>query len=239
MDEAGSGLSGIKAVLIDLDGTLMDTVPDLAAAANRMRHEHGLPPLPVERIAQFIGKGADVLIHRALTDDLIGRVDEDIQTRARLSYYRHYHEINGMEAVVYDGVPEALQRLRETGAKLSCVTNKPREFTLPLLDRSGLAEWFEVVVAGDDVKEPKPHPALLLLACKRLDISPGSALMIGDSINDAQAAHAAGMRVLLVETGYNEGESLETLKGEPGVEAIVPTLLYAAEFISERISKTP
>ena len=234
MDEAGQVLSCITAVLIDLDGTLMDTVPDLAAAANRMRLEYGLPPLPIDRIAQFIGKGADVLVHRALTDDPDGQVDEATQTRGRLSYFRHYHELNGMEAVVYEGVPEALQLLREAGLKLACVTNKPREFTLPLLDRSGLAEWFTVVVAGDDVREPKPHPGLLLAACERMGVSPGSALMIGDSSNDALAAHAAGMRVVLVETGYNEGESLEKLKDEPGVEAIVPTLFLAAQFITER-----
>jgi phosphoglycolate phosphatase len=108
------------------------------------------------------------------------------------------------------------------------VTNKPREFTLPLLERVGLAPWFEAVVAGDDVREKKPHPALLLAACERLALSPAQVTMIGDSVNDALAARAAGCPVLLVETGYNEGEPVSTLAGEPGVDAIVPSLVDAA-----------
>lgn len=209
----------------------MDTVPDLAAASNRMRRDFGLPPLPVDRIAQYVGKGTIVLIHRSLTDDLDGRVDEAALARGRESFYGHYHELNGRETVVFEGVSEALRMMSEAGLKLACVTNKPREFTVPLLERLDLADWFSAIVAGDEVKEPKPDPALLLEACRRLGCAPREALMIGDSVNDVLAAHAAGMKALLVETGYNEGKSLDTLLKEPALERIVPTLLDAAKHV--------
>jgi len=218
----------LQGVLIDLDGTLMDTAPDLAAAANAMRAEAGLPPLPEARVAAFVGKGADVLVHRALTDDPDGQASDEDFARGRRAFYAHYHRYNGIQAIVFDRVPEALAALRAAGMRLACVTNKPREFTLPLLERVGLAPWFEVVVAGDDVREKKPHPALLLAACERLSLAPAQVTMIGDSVNDALAARAAGCPVLLVETGYNEGEPVSSLAGEPGVDAIVPTLVDAA-----------
>lgn len=225
----------LVAVLIDLDGTLMDTAPDLAWAANRTRGDFGLPDLPLARIAAFVGKGADVLIHRALTDDLEGRVELPVLEQARTCFYRHYHAVNGAETVVFEGVAEALRQLREAGLQLACVTNKPREFTIPLLERVGLAQHFAVVVAGDDVRATKPDPALLLTACDRLGVAPPAALMIGDSINDVLAARAAGMGTVLVQTGYNEGVPAATLRGEPGVEAVVPTLLAAARGLIARL----
>ena len=226
--------SPLSGVLIDLDGTLMDTAPDLAAAANRMRADFGLPPLPVERIAAFVGKGAEVLVHRALTDDLDRKADPDAFARGRSSFYAHYHAENGVQAVVFDGVVEALSQLRAQGLKLACVTNKPKEFTAPLLEKMALAPRFAAVVAGDEVREKKPHPALLLEACRRLGLEPAAVLLIGDSVNDAQAARAAGCGCVLVETGYNEGEGVAALAGAPGVGAILPTLAEAARWVLQR-----
>lgn len=222
------------AILIDLDGTLMDTVPDLAAAANEMRRDFGLALLPRERIAAFVGKGADVLIHRALTDELEGQVDAPTLARGRTCFYAHYHRLNGAETVLFEGVPGALRRLREAGMSLACVTNKPREFTVPLLERLDLSRWFHAVIAGDDVVHPKPHPELLLVACTQLGVAPEAALMLGDSVNDVLAARAAGMATILVTTGYNEGVPVESLRGEAGVEAICPSLEQAAEYILAR-----
>lgn len=227
--------AALRAVLIDLDGTLMDTAPDLAEAANRMRADFDLAPLALERIAAFVGKGADVLVHRALTDDSNGQAAPDDFARGRSAFYRHYHATNGEMAIVFHHVPDALRLLKDCNLKLGCVTNKPREFTVPLLDRMRLASWFDAVVAGDDVKEKKPHPALLLAACERLGVAADEALMIGDSINDALAARAAGCGVVLVETGYNEGEHVATLAGTAGVFAIVPTLLDAAQTVQKLI----
>jgi phosphoglycolate phosphatase len=229
----------LRAVLIDLDGTLMDTAPDLAAAANRMRADFGLAALSVERVAEFVGRGADVLVHRALTDQIDGKVDDASFARGREAFYRHYHVTNGLDTIVFDRVPQALALLHEHGLKLACVTNKPRQFTLPLLERLQLAARFETVVAGDDVRAKKPHPDLLLAACSRLGVAPVEACMIGDSDNDALAAQAAGMRAILVATGYNEGGSVTQLAGHAGVDAIVDSLLDAATLLVESLHKNP
>jgi phosphoglycolate phosphatase len=222
------GRDGLRAALIDLDGTLMDTAPDLAEAANRMRADFALPSLPVSRVAQYVGKGADVLVHRSLTDRLDGQVGPERFVPARASFLRHYHAVNGQASVVFEGVPQALMRLRARGWRLACVTNKPREFTLPLLQRARLAPLLDAVVCGDEVERRKPHPDGLLQACSRLGVAPGQAVMIGDSINDVLAARGAGLRVILVESGYNEGESVASLSDQPGVDAIVPGLVEAA-----------
>jgi phosphoglycolate phosphatase len=225
----------LRAVLIDLDGTLMDTAPDLADAANRMRADFGMPALTVERVAAYVGKGADVLVHRALTDDFDGRVGDAAFAAGRAAFYRHYHDTNGVHARLFDGALEALALLRDAGLRLACVTNKPREFTVPLLERAGLVPRFDAVLAGDDVRQKKPHPALLLAACERLGVAPRHAAMIGDSVNDALASAAAGMRVWLVRTGYNEGEDVGTLAARPEVApvvgAIVAGLFDAARLI--------
>jgi len=227
-------LSQLHGVLIDLDGTLMDTAPDLAAAANRMRADFGLPPLPLDRIAAFVGKGAEVLVHRALTDDLDGRAEPEAFARGRASFYAHYTVENGLQAIVFDRVPQALEQLRSRGLKVACVTNKPKEFTLPLLARMDLARYFDAVVAGDEVAEKKPHPALLLEACRRMRLNPTEVMLIGDSVNDAQAARAAGCGCLLVETGYNEGEGVASLAGAPGVDAIFATLAEAVHWVLQQ-----
>jgi phosphoglycolate phosphatase len=221
----------LRAVLIDLDGTLMDTAPDLAEAVNRMRADFGLHALAVSRIAQFVGKGADVLVHRAMADDLAGRVDAAEFERCKAAFTRHYREVNGERAVVFDGVPQALGLLRARGLRLACVTNKPREFTLPLLERAGLSGWFDAVVAGDEVAHRKPHPELVLTACERLRAAPSESILIGDSANDAEAAEAAGCRAVLVDTGYNEGESVLQLAGRHTVDAILPTLYDAVRWV--------
>ncbi len=223
--------AGLRGVLVDLDGTLMDTAPDLAAAANRMRADFGLPPLPLERIAAFVGKGAEVLVHRALTDDMAGTADPADFARGRSAFYAHYTAENGLQAVVFERVPQALALLRERGLKVACVTNKPKEFTGPLLQKMELAPLFDAVVAGDEVAEKKPHPALLLEACRRLRLHPAEVTLIGDSVNDAQAARAAGCGCLLVETGYNEGEGVASLAGAPGLDAIFPALADAVQWV--------
>lgn len=207
----------------------MDTVPDLAQAANGMRMELGLSALPVKRIAAMVGKGVDSLVHRTLTNDLEGHADAPQFAQGRAAFFRHYHQVNGLHATVFDGVPAALAQLRARGLRLACVTNKPREFTVPLLTRVGLAAAFEVVVAGDDVPEKKPHPAQLLEACRLLDVTPTQCVMLGDSVNDALAAQRAGCPCALVETGYNEGQSVDALRDHPGVWGVYPNLPLAVK----------
>jgi phosphoglycolate phosphatase len=221
----------VRAVLVDLDGTLLETAPDLALAANLMRAEYGLPELAVARVALFVGKGIDRLVHRALTDDLHGELEPQRFAPAKASFVRHYRVANGTRSHVFDQVPEALARLRGAGLRLACVTNKSSEFTQTLLQRTGLLARLDTAVAGDQVARGKPHPDVVVEACLRLGVAPGETILIGDSANDAQAAHAAGACSVLVETGYNEGEPVQALLGTAGVVGIFPRLIDAAEWI--------
>ncbi len=215
------------AVLLDLDGTLLDTIPDLAEAVNAMLSDMDLEPLPVAQIASCVGKGAHVLIQRVLRAALPDQSDDPhVLERAMQSWRGHYHRVNGSGARPYAGTLEGLDTFRRAGVKLGVVTNKPGEFTLPLLQRSGLAPYFDVVVCGDTCAEKKPHPMPILHACSQLATLPGKALFIGDSINDAQAARAAGLDVLAVPYGYNEGKDVRELD----VDAIVTSIELAAQW---------
>ena len=216
-----------RAVLIDLDGTLVDSLPDIACAVNAMLADLGHSSLPVERIAIYVGKGVDVLVHRALTGTMDDAAAVPLFERARQSFYQHYGAVNGNESRMFADVREALDNLRSKHLKLACVTNKPREFTLQLLDKTGLHGAFNFIVCGDDTQQKKPHPEPMLHASKLLGVAPVDAIAIGDSENDVLSAQAAGCRVIVVETGYNEGRSLSELNAD----AIVPSLLDAARLI--------
>jgi len=224
-------MTTLQAALLDLDGTLLDTIPDLAHAANAMRVELGMSALPEEAIATFVGKGVDNLIRRALAASLTAEEpDPALFLRARASFLRHYHLVNGEQSTLYEGVIDGLKAMRDLGLALAVVTNKPTEFTLPLLARSGLAGFFSVVVCGDSCARRKPDPDPMLYACQQLGVAPERSVAIGDSINDALAARAAGCQVLAVPYGYNEGQDVHTLD----VDGIVATLTDAAAWIAQR-----
>jgi len=222
-------MSHFQAALLDLDGTLLDTVPDLALAANAMRTELGMPPLREDVIATFVGKGVDNLVRRTLAGSLhAAEPDPQQYEHASASFHRHYHLVNGDRTVIFDGVLPGLKAMRGQGLKLAVVTNKPTEFTLPLLQRTGLAGFFDAVVCGDTCARKKPDPEPMLHACSLLQAEPARTVAIGDSLNDAQAARAAGCRVLAVPYGYNEGMDVRTLE----VDGIVATLADAADWVA-------
>ena len=220
----------LRAALLDLDGTLMDTIPDLAAAANAMRVELGMPPLREDVIATFVGKGIENLVRRTLA----GAMDADENPvnfdEALAAFRRNYHVMNGEKSVVFDGVLDGLMALRTLGLKLAVVTNKPEEFTLPLLRNTGVAGLFDAVVSGDTCARKKPDPLPMHHACELLGVDASEAVAIGESVNDALAARAAGCAVLAVPYGYNDGRDVRTLD----VDAIVPTLVDAAEWVRGR-----
>jgi phosphoglycolate phosphatase len=214
-----------RAALIDLDGTLLDTAPDLAAAANRMLAALGLPPRSVQEISTYVGKGITRLVERALAGDLEGKAEASLLERALPLFAAAYDEESGQHSRVFDGVLEGLERIRVPRA---CVTNKAGRFTFPLLERMGLARYFDVVVCGDQVARGKPDPLPYVTACERLLVSPADALVIGDSQNDVVAARAAGMRVVCVSYGYREGRGVEAL----GADGIVADLREAAAYFA-------
>ncbi|HET7596241.1 MAG TPA: phosphoglycolate phosphatase [Burkholderiales bacterium] len=219
----------VRAVMIDLDGTLLDTIPDLAIAANMMRDALGRPPLDAELIRTFVGKGIPNLVRRALAGTLEGDVDTAEFDRALPVYERCYASVNGRHTTIYPGVMEGLEALRAAEFPLGCVTNKAMRFTRPLLQQTGLADYFTEVVAGDTLAKKKPDPEPLLYACERFRIAPREMLMIGDSLNDAQAARAAGCPVFCVTYGYNEGHDVRELD----VDAIVDSLVEATRLIQK------
>jgi phosphoglycolate phosphatase len=219
----------VKAVMIDLDGTLLDTIPDLAIAANLMLAALGRTPLDPSLIRTFVGKGIANLVKRTLAGDIDGDVDSGLLEHALPIYERCYHGVNGSHTTIYPGVMEGLDRFRAHGFPLGCVTNKSARFTLPLLKQMKLSGYFSEVVAGDTLPQKKPDPAPLLYACDRFGIAPHDMLMIGDSLNDAQAARAAGCPVFCVPYGYNEGHDVHGLD----VDAIVSSLSEAAALIQK------
>ncbi|NMK50133.1 phosphoglycolate phosphatase [Achromobacter sp. Bel] len=222
-------MTAFRAALLDLDGTLLDSIPDLAFAANAMRVELGMTALREDVVATFVGKGVDNLVRRSLAGSLDAADPSAAEfDRARQAFYRHYHLVNGERAQVYPGVIEGLKHMRDQGLKLAVVTNKPTEFTLPLLQRTGLAGFFDAVVCGDTCARRKPDPDQVLHACELLGVTVTEAVTIGDSINDAQAGRTAGTQVLVVPYGYNEGRDVRELD----VDGIVDTLVNAAQWVA-------
>lgn len=210
----------IRAVLLDLDGTLLDTAPEIAAAANAMLAEQGLAPLPASTVRDFIGSGIPKLVERCL--QMSGR---PMREEALRSFGAHYRRLNGTAAAPFPGVLDALERMRAAKLRLACVTNKAAAFTLPLLEKTNLAPLFDAVVTADQVGRRKPDPAPFLQACRALGASPGESVVIGDSANDAEGARAAGCAVLLVSYGYSEGRDVASLDSD----GVVASLGEAAE----------
>ena len=218
----------VKGVTIDLDGTLLDTIPDLAAAANLMLRELERPPLDEALIRTFVGKGIQNLVERVLAVAFDGAA-AGLLPRALPIYERCYESVNGRHTTIYPGVLEGLDALRAGGFALACVTNKSARFTLPLLEQVGLASYFREVVAGDTLPRKKPDPLPLIHACGSLGVAPRDMLMVGDSVNDAQAARAAGCPVFCVDYGYNEGRDVRELD----IDAIVGSLIEATRLIQK------
>jgi phosphoglycolate phosphatase len=220
----------LRAVLFDLDGTLLDTAADIAAALNGALAEAGLDTVPVARVRTFIGRGVPTLIERALAH--LGAAGSDCAPLLE-RFHAHYARIEArgeLTAVIYPGVSAGLVALHERGLRLAVVTNKPTRAATDLLERRGLARCIQAVVGGDSGLPRKPHPQPLLRACGELGVAPAAAFMVGDSLVDVQAARAAGLPVVCVPYGYNEGNDPRTLPCDAFIESLaeLPALIAAA-----------
>ncbi|MDP2827684.1 MAG: phosphoglycolate phosphatase [Sulfuricellaceae bacterium] len=219
----------IKAIVIDLDGTLLDTAPDLAEAASRMAAELSLPPIALDTIKTYIGNGVSRLVKRVLTREMDAEPDAALFAKALPVYEKHYAAVVSRESRPFPGVVDGLEGMKNLGFRLACITNKAEKFTVPLLKDTGLYDYFELILSGDSLPRRKPDPLPLQHACEFFGISPSDLLLIGDSLNDTQAARAAGCHVFCVPYGYNRGRSVEELD----LDAVVPSLQAAIGLIQE------
>jgi len=219
----------VKAVMIDLDGTLLDTVQDLALAVNLTLIELGRPTLQEKRIADFVGKGVYHLMRRALTETGGGEPDEALFERSMTVFMDCYDRSNGEHTKPYPGVIEGLNALQAAGFPLACVTNKIARFTLPLLEQQRLTRYFREIIAGDTLPKRKPDPLPLTHTAEKFGVTPRDLLLIGDSLNDVEAARAAGCPIFCVDYGYNEGHDVRTFD----VDAIVSSLFEASKLITK------
>lgn len=225
----------VEAVAFDLDGTLLDTIHDLAAAVNAWLAEQALPTLPKATIRDLVGKGIEHLLGAALA--LVGAPPRDADTfRAQVERYQLiYGELLGRESVLFPGVREGLAQLRAAGFRLAVVTNKVTRFVAPHLERAGIAADFEVIVGGNDAVRKKPDAAPLELCAARLGIVPARLLMVGDSGNDVASARAAGCPVLVVPYGYREGLPVQKL----GADGIVDSFVALAQRVRRAGNNSP
>lgn len=213
----------ISAIVIDLDGTLLHTAPELSEAANRMLREMDYAPVSPELLASYIGNGISWLVKRALTGDMHATPDAALFDHALPIFEKHYTELL-LQSRPFDGVIAGLDAMQAAGFRLGCVTNKLARYTEPLLQGVGLAKYFEIVISGDTLAEKKPHPMQLLHAAKFFGVPVEKLLLIGDSLSDTLAARAAGCPVFCVPYGYNHGEPAETLDQDAVIKNLAAAL---------------
>ena len=207
-------------VMIDLDGTLINTAPDLADCVNIMLERMGRDTWPLDKVSGWIGNGVSRLVKRALTDSMDGEPDSDDYEKAYALFLEAYAENVSAKSRPYEGVISGLEKLKGMGFRLACVTNKAEAFTVPLLADLKLDGYFELVVSGDSLPRKKPDPLPLIHACDFFSITPDQGILIGDSANDVKAAIAAGMPVICVNYGYNQGVDLTTLQTQGVIDSL-------------------
>ncbi|MFQ5938224.1 MAG: phosphoglycolate phosphatase [Acidiferrobacterales bacterium] len=227
MSSRFTGPLAVRLVIIDLDGTLIDTAPDLAASANAMLEELGMPTYDRATVATWIGDGISRFLKRALTGSLDGEPDPALYDRAHPILLKQYAARVSKESRPYPGVREGLQQLQSEDFALACITNKPAAYTQPLLRDLALADYFKLVVSGDSLSKRKPDPLPLLHTCQHFGVTPAQAVLVGDSVNDTQAAQAAGMPVICVTYGYNRGTDVRQL----GPAAVIDSLAELPNYI--------
>jgi len=222
-----------RLVMFDLDGTLVDSVPDLAAAVDNTLADLGRAPAGVQQVRHWVGNGARVLVRRALAGDLEHAHVDDAQAEQALALFMQHYAENHALTQVYAGVKPTLDWLREQQIELAIVTNKPERFVAPLLDEKGLGGYFRWIVGGDTLPQQKPDPAALRHVLQLARVEPAQALFVGDSRNDVRAAKAAGVPCVALSYGYNHGRPiaeehparvLDCLSGllQPAANALLP-----------------
>ena len=214
-------------VLIDVDGTLVDSVPDLAYCVDEMMKQLDMPTHGEAKVRNWVGNGVERLVRRALIGKLDGEPDEALYDQAYPIFLDLYTDNTSKRSCLYPGVKEGLEYLKDEGYQMGCVTNKAAQFTEPLLKNLGVYDYFSIVISGDTLPEKKPDPMPLLHAAEFFKVAPEQALMIGDSISDVKAARAAGFRIVCMTYGYNHGVDIREAKPDAIMDSMaeLPGLL--------------
>jgi len=220
-------LRPVKMVLIDVDGTLVDSVPDLAYCVDEMMKQLDMPLRGETNVRNWVGNGVERLVRRALTNSLDGEPDDELFTRAYPIFLDLYAENTSKRSILYPGVKEGIAFLKSAGYKLGCVTNKAAQFTEPLLKDLGIFDEFSIVISGDTLPQKKPDPTPLLHAANFFDVKAEEALMLGDSVSDVKAARAAGFQIICMSYGYNHGVDIRTASPDAVIDSMaeLPELL--------------
>lgn len=208
-------------ILIDVDGTLVDSVPDLAYCVDEMMQQLGMPIHGEAKVREWVGNGVERLTRRALIGQLDGEPDDALFQKAYPIFLELYAENTSKRSCLYPGVEEGLAYMQAAGYKLGCVTNKAEQFTHPLLKALGVFDRFSIVISGDTLPEKKPHPMPLLHAAEFFGVEPGRALMLGDSVSDVKAARAAGFQIVCMSYGYNHGVDIRDANPDAVIDSMV------------------
>ena len=209
-----------RGVFFDLDGTLVDSAGDLATSVNHALSIIDKPALSEQTIRSYIGNGAERLLHRAITLDYFGEAESDLFRPARAAFLAHYAENICVDSRLYPSVEQVLSTLRDQGYLLACITNKPSQFTDPLLDALDVAQYFSLVLSGDSLPHKKPAPDQLLHAANHFGLVPQNCLMIGDTNTDISAAMNCAMPAVYVSYGYGEVQDLDPRFSGPHIDHI-------------------
>lgn len=221
-------------ILIDVDGTLVDSVPDLAYCVDEMMKQLGLPPHGEARVRNWVGNGVERLVRRALVGQLEGEPDAALFEKAYPIFLDLYAKNTSQRSHLYPGVREGLDYLKAEGYKLGCVTNKAAQFTEPLLRDLGIYDYFGIVVSGDSLPKKKPDPLPLLHAAEFFGVDPAHCLMIGDSISDVKAARAAGFQIVCMSYGYNHGQDIR----EAHPDAVIDSMAELPELLGNAVTES-
>ena len=207
-------------VLVDVDGTMVDSVPDLTYCVDHMMERLGMPAHGSDRVREWVGNGVERLVRRALIGRLEGEPDQDLFARALPVFLELYGENTATRSRLYPGVTEGLDYLRSQRFPMGCVTNKAARFTEPLLRSLGVRDYFTLVVSGDSLDRQKPHPLPLLHAARFFGVAPEQALMVGDSVSDVKAARAAGFQIVCMSYGYNHGRDIREARPDAVIDSM-------------------
>jgi len=219
-------LAQTRCVIFDLDGTLVDSAPDIAISMNKMLQELNFPARDLAQVRDWIGNGAGRLIKRALTGQLDGEPPEELFKQAHQLFFDIYEQHINVESAMYPGALEGLMALREQSYILACVTNKPRRFTPPLLEAFEIDHFFEYLICGDDLSVKKPNPQVLQTILKQTNLSALQAVMVGDSASDIKAARSANMKSFCVSYGYHQGKGVDGLGADYIIDSIAEIPQY-------------